>query len=71
MTKTLFSVHTASKLLGVAEHKVHYAHRIGALPDATHRVGGIRVYTVSDIRRMAEYFKVPLPTLDDEGGHDE
>jgi len=72
MSQELFSIHDASKILGVAEHKVHYAHRIGTLPDATHRVGGVRVYTAADIRRMAAYFKVPIPSeLAEEGGHHE
>src|SRR5438874_2624015 len=72
MTDTLFSIADVAKLLGVAEHKINYATRISVLPDATHRVGGIRVFTTADIRRMAEYFGVPMPTaLAQEGGqHD-
>lgn len=70
MTETLFSIADVSKLLNVAEHRINYGTRIGEIPDSTHRVGGIRVYTVSDIRRMAEYFKVPMPTqIVEEGGH--
>lgn len=67
MTTHLFSVNDAAKLLSIAEHKINYATKIGELPDSTHRVGGIRVYTVEDIRRMAQYFGVPVPS--EIGGH--
>ena len=59
-TKQFYSLTDCSRLLGVKEHRVAYAHRTGKLPEPKIRVAGKRVYSPADLRRMAAYFQVPM-----------
>jgi DNA-binding transcriptional MerR regulator len=54
----LLSLRDCARRLGVAPHRISYAHEIGALPDVRHRVAGKRIYTSADLKRLARYFKV-------------
>ena len=58
MTKQLFSTVDLARLIGVAEHRIVYAHRIGRLREPANSVAGRRVYTLADVRRVAEYFQI-------------
>jgi DNA-binding transcriptional MerR regulator len=60
MPKQLYSITDLAKLLGVAEHRIHYAHRCGKLAAPTFMVAGKRVYTESDLKRVAKHFDVDL-----------
>ena len=51
-----------ARLLGIPEHRLVYAFRAGKLEEPRFRVAGKRVFTASDVRRVAEYF------ADDLGG---
>jgi DNA-binding transcriptional MerR regulator len=54
----LFSTRECAKLLGVAQHRIRYAHETGKLDDPKHWVAGKRVYTAADLKRLAEFFEV-------------
>ena len=63
-TKQFYSITDCSRLLGVQEHRIAYAHRTSKLPEPKIRVAGKRVYSPAELRRMAAYFQVPM------GGND-
>lgn len=50
----------AAALLGKKYYQVHYAHRSGQVPEPE-RFNNSRVYGPDDLRRLAEYFGVPVP----------
>jgi DNA-binding transcriptional MerR regulator len=50
-----YSILEIAKLLGIAEHRIAYAHRSGKLTEPVH-VAGKRIYSASDIERIAYYF---------------
>ena len=56
-TKTFYSITDCSRLLGVQEHRIAYAHRTSKLPEPKIRVAGKRVYSPAELRRMAAYFQ--------------
>lgn len=60
MTKQHFSTTDLAKLIGVAEHRITYAHRCGKLPEPEVKVAGKRIYTQADVKRVAKYFGVNL-----------
>ncbi len=57
----LYSTIECARLLGVAEHRLNYAHRIGRLPAPKQTIAGKRIYTPNDIARAAAYFRVAPP----------
>jgi len=57
MTTTVFSIGDVSKLLGIKQHRLAYAHVNGELPEPQ-RVFGRRAYSKRDIERAADYFGV-------------
>ena len=59
-TQQFYSITDCSRLLGVQEHRIAYAHRTGKLPEPKTRFVGKRVYSNADLRRMAAYFQVPM-----------
>jgi len=59
-TKQFYSITDCSRLLGVQEHRIAYAHRTGKLAEPKIRFAGKRVYSPADLRRMAAYFQVPM-----------
>jgi hypothetical protein len=66
--RKLYSTTDAAKLLKIPEHRIYNGHRTGDLEDATYRLAGRRGYSVSDMKRLAEYFNVDVPdkVLEDE-----
>ena len=58
--KNLFSIAEIADKVGVAEHKITYAHRTRRLGDASIRLSGRRIYTEADLHRIAKYFGVQL-----------
>ncbi len=65
MTEQLYSTIEAARLIGVTEYRLVYAHRAGHLAGPSYKVANRRIYTESDIERVAEYFK-----KQPEGHHD-
>lgn len=66
--KQLFSTVQMAKLLGIADHRITYAHRVGKLREASYVVGKQRVYTESDFRRVAKHFGVEMPAKEAHAG---
>ena len=56
MVERLFSIRDCGKAVGVAPHKIAYAHVQGFLAEPRFWVGGHRVYTQDDLDRVARYF---------------
>ncbi len=68
----LLSIRDCAKRLGVAPHRISYAHETGKLADTQYRVAGKRIYTADDIRRVADYFGVKTtPNKPREGRRNE
>ena len=64
MNKQLYSTVDLAKLLGVAEHRIAYAHRCGKLAEPKLKVAGKRIYSLADAKRVAKYFGVDLENTD-------
>jgi len=60
MNEKIYSTIDCVRLLGIAEHRLAYAYRIGKLPEPD-RVAGKRIYRKKDMKEIAAYFNVPLP----------
>lgn len=60
MTKQHFSTIDLAKLIGIAEHRIAYAHRCGKLAEPQLKVANKRIYTKADAKRVAKYFGVAL-----------
>ncbi len=56
MTDQLFSIRDCGKLVGIAAHKIAYAHSQERLAEPRFRVAGKRIYTAADVQRVAKYF---------------
>lgn len=56
MTEQLYSIRDCGKLVGVAAHKIAYAHSQERLPEPQYRIAGKRIYTAEDVERVAKYF---------------
>ena len=52
----LYSIRDVGRRLGIAPHKIAYAHTQERLPEPQFRVAGKRIYTVADVQRVAAYF---------------
>jgi hypothetical protein len=57
MTQKLYSIIDAARKIGVTEFRLAYAHRAGHLAGPTYKIANKRIYTESDIERVAKYFK--------------
>ena len=55
MTEML-SIRDVGRRVGVAPHRIAYAHTQDRLPEPKYRVGGHRVYTPSDVDAVMRYF---------------
>jgi hypothetical protein len=64
---TLMSTKQCLRLLNIPEHRLVYAYRTGKLPEPSFMIGGTRVFTKDDVRRVAVYFGVDLRQLDAQG----
>ena len=56
-----YSMKEVARLLGVRPHRVGYAVSTGAVPQPSQRFGNTRVFTVEDVRRLADHFGVRRP----------
>ena len=55
-----YSIADCSRLLGVAEHRINYAHRTGKLPEPHLRIGGCRAYSGTEVKNLCQYFGAAL-----------
>ena len=60
MQKQLYSITDLAKVIGVAEHRIAYAHRCGKLDEPKLKVAGKRIYSDADVERVAKHFDVDL-----------
>lgn len=67
MTQTHYSTGEVARLLGVAQHKIAYAHVRGKCPEPS-RFCGKRAYSLEDVQRLAEHFGIPLETINSKKG---
>lgn len=63
----LLSTKQCCHYLAIPEHRLVYAYRTGKLPEPSFMIGGTRVFTKDDVRRVADYFGVDLRQLDTQG----
>jgi DNA-binding transcriptional MerR regulator len=61
-----YSIADCSRLLGVAEHRINYAHRNGKVPEPKLRVAGKRIYQAPDLKRLVQYFGAALTLANKE-----
>lgn len=66
MAIKLYASSECSKLVGVAEHRINYARRIGRLKNPSFYVAGKWIYSEADIREIAKYFGVEIGSLERE-----
>jgi len=66
MNKEYHSIADCSRLLGVAEHKINYAHRNGKVPEPKLRVAGKRIYNATELKGLARYFAVTVDSANKE-----
>lgn len=62
MTHVYFSTGEVARLLGIAQHKITYAHVTGKCPEPN-RFCGKRAYTSADLLRLAEHFAISVNTI--------
>ena len=60
MAITLFSSSECARIVGVAEHRINYARRMGRLKDPSYFVAGKWIYSDADIREIAKHFGVEI-----------
>jgi DNA-binding transcriptional MerR regulator len=56
MTEELCSIRDVGRRLGIAPHRIGYAHAQEFLPEPQYRIAGKRIYTEADVQRVAVYF---------------
>jgi hypothetical protein len=56
----LLSLRDVGRRLGIAPHRIAYAHETGKLADVRLWVAHKRVYTAADVKRVADYFGIQL-----------
>lgn len=60
--KNLKTTAEVATLLHVAEHKLNYAMRTKSLPQPKLRMAGRKLFTNREIKKIADYFGVEVPT---------
>jgi hypothetical protein len=66
MQLKFYSTLECARLVGVAEHRLVYAHRAGKLAEPAYFVARKRLYTEEDVRRVAAYFENKKPRRNDD-----
>jgi hypothetical protein len=66
MSIKLFASSECAKIVGVAEHRINYARRVGRIKSPTYYVAGKWIYSEADIREIAKYFGVQTGSLEME-----
>jgi DNA-binding transcriptional MerR regulator len=56
MAEELLSIRDVGRRLGIAPHRIAYAHTQERLPEPRYRVAGKRIYTEADVKIVAAYF---------------
>ena len=56
MTKTLFLLNDAAKIIGVKPYQLAYALSISKVPEPVLRLGNKRIFTESDVQNAKRYF---------------
>ena len=56
----LFSTGEVAHLLSIPQHKLLYAIEQQATSDSSLRVGGKRIFTEDDVRRLATHFQIEV-----------
>jgi len=59
-----YSLKDVTALLRRRAHVVEYALANGLVPEPQLRVGGRRIFTLADVRRLAKHFGVTLPSAE-------
>jgi hypothetical protein len=62
--KDYMSLQDIAAALRVRSHRVQYAVANSLVPEPALKIGNRRIFQAEDLRRLAEYFGLPLP--DDE-----
>ena len=55
------SLKDVARVLGVKAYRLQYVFAHGVVAEPSLRISGRRVFTLEDVRRLAEHFKVELP----------
>ena len=66
MTHNHYSTGEVARLVGVAQHRIAYAHVTGKCLEPP-RFCGKRAYGPEDVARLAEHFGIPQHTLNKKG----
>ena len=66
MTKTLFLLNDAAKIVGVKPYQLAYALSISKVPEPVLRLGNKRIFTESDVRNAKRYFANKQQTKKEE-----
>lgn len=66
----LLSLRDCARRLGIAPHRIAYAHETGHLADVHLRVAGKRIYTAADVKRVAQYFGIELEKTPRKEAHE-
>lgn len=56
----LFSTGQVARIIGVPSYRIEYAHSNTGLTEPAQRVMNKRLYTLADLRRVAQHFGVEL-----------
>ena len=56
----LFSTGQVARLIGVPSYRIEYAHSNTGLAEPAQRVMNKRLYTLADLRRVAQHFGIEL-----------
>lgn len=57
-----------AEMLNIPDHRIQYLFRSRKVPDVR-RIGGRRVFTQEDVRRVVEALGVPDPTAQSSAGN--
>ena len=60
--ENIYSTGEVAKMLGVQRHRIEYAVANGHLPEARLRFLDKRCFTGDDVKRIAEFFGVDVPS---------
>ncbi len=62
MKKEHYLLRDVAKVLKVKPYQIAYALSVGLVPEPQLRISNKRVFQAEDIARLAEHFKVDVPT---------
>jgi hypothetical protein len=62
MTRRHYLLKDVARVLKVKPYRIAYALSVGLVPEPQLRISNKRVFQAEDVARLAEHFKVELPT---------